>query len=103
MARKTLALLALVAIALFSFVGMADAGKPVDGAKVTPNVVDDGSGGGGGAYPSQTGNCQIDGQFDGDPNTWGPGGMATFGTRQLRCMNEGTFFYDINEPSFYLD
>ena len=85
--------------------GVAVAAAPAGGhGVVKPGIhgpVDDGSGGGGGAYPSQTGACQIDGGFDGDPNTGGPGDMATFGSRILRC--NGNFFYDISGDGFYID
>lgn len=90
----------LVAAALMILVPGAVAGKG-GGKTPTPTNVDDGSGGGGGAYPSQTGACQIDGGFDGDPNTGGPGDMATFGSRILRC--NGNFFYDISGDGFYID
>lgn len=101
MRRAFLLLLAALALAIVVAVPAATAGKGGGGKVVAPTNVDDGSGGGGGAYPSQTGACQVDGGIDGDPNTGGPGDMATFGSRILRC--NGNFFYDISGDGFYLD
>lgn len=92
----------ILAMAVPYGVAIGAASAKHDGGKiVTPTNVDDGSGGGGGAYPSQTGACQIDGGLDNDPNTGGPGDIAHFGTRILRC--NGNFFYDVSGDGFYID